>query len=307
MTRLPRRLCAGAWLFGFLAGLSLLLHLTAGIDWTPVREGVLRVPAWAWPVAAAAWLTATVVRAWRLQREWASVRVVSLVGCWRLVVRHDAAVWATPLRLGEIGYVWMVHREWQVSPDRAMRSLVWMRWQDGTVLAAIGVLLLTPADAAIRTLLAAGVVFAGAVVVPRLSFVLLARHKSLQRWRQAAAGHAHDVDGWIACACHGLLRLGAVGWLLGLLTGQDAQDALRVAAGTELAGLLPLQGPAGLGTYEGGAWLGAMLSGADANVASAFVGAALIVHLFCALLVLAAAAAAHRGSSDVAPRLGSAR
>lgn len=210
----------------------------------------------------------------------------------------------TPLRLGDLSYVWMVQHEWRVSLDRATRSLIWMRWQDATVLGAIAVLLLVPLDATVRTLMAAAWVFVATVALPRLAIGLMAGRPGLRLWRQAVAERGADLDGWIACACYWLVRLCVVGWLLLLITGQGDLDALRAAAGTELAGLLPLQGPAGLGTYEGGAWLGAMLSGANAT---AFVGAALVVHVFCALLLLAAAVAAYPGPSETTTRLGSAR
>ena len=73
------------------------------------------------------------------------------------------------------------------------------------------------------------------------------------------------------------------------LADLPASLALRAALGGELAGVQPLQGPAGLGTYEAGVWLA---SGAQAGEQARVVAAALAVHAFSLAVALGAAALA---------------
>ena len=54
-------------------------------------------------------------------------------------------------------------------------------------------------------------------------------------------------------------------------------DAVAGALGGELAGILPIQGPAGFGTYEAGVWAGASLHGGPSLRVAA---PAVAVHLF---------------------------
>jgi hypothetical protein len=75
--------------------------------------------------------------------------------------------------------------------------------------------------------------------------------------------------------------------LLSSLLTIPIKAAFQGALGGEWAGLLPLQGPAGLGTYEAGVWLAAGIK--DAAVAAQLPAAALLVHVFCLAVSLGAA------------------
>ncbi|HEX9307695.1 MAG TPA: hypothetical protein VF894_09410, partial [Anaeromyxobacter sp.] len=77
------------------------------------------------------------------------------------------------------------------------------------------------------------------------------------------------------------------------------------ALGGELAGVLPVQGPAGLGTYEAGVWAGAALRG---RTAAEIAPPALAVHLVSFGTAIAAGAIAHavsrrRPARTPSPRL----
>ena len=73
--------------------------------------------------------------------------------------------------------------------------------------------------------------------------------------------------------------------LLCALAGIPLLAALRGSLGGELAGVQPLQPPAGLGTYEAGIWLGSAL---PASWQAQVVSAALAVHAFSLAVALAA-------------------
>jgi hypothetical protein len=123
---------------------------------------------------------------------------------------------------------------------------------------------------------------------------------------QALAARRSGWSSWLFAITNWSLRLLVVGGLLVALGVVDLPAGLRGALGGELGALSPLQGPAGLGTYEAGVWAGAAWHGAGAGGASAtsatamaeLAGAALAVHaLWLATGLVAAAVAA------VLPRL----
>jgi hypothetical protein len=96
-------------------------------------------------------------------------------------------------------------------------------------------------------------------------------------------------SGWLASAGNWSLKVLALGGLLMGLSGLDLASSLSAALGGELAGVQPLQGPAGLGSYEAGVWLAARASD---TLQASVVAAALAVHAFALAIALGAAALA---------------
>lgn len=266
----------------YLAWTWLLQHADLGQLWQQAQ----RLPAWAWLAAAGALLAGHVLRALRLQRQWQHLRPVGLAACLRMVLTHNAAVILMPLRSGEAGYVWLVTRHWGVGWRAAAMSLLRWRLQDATVLLMWAVLLMLPWTPAARVLL----VLCGITAIACLQRPLLAW---LARRADPAASDtatlAHPGSGWLASGGNWTLKILALGGLLLALADLPSLAALRAALGGELAGVQPLQGPAGLGTYEAGVWLG---SGAASAQQATVVAAALAVHAFSLAIALGAAALA---------------
>lgn len=272
-------------LMAWLLGLVLLALALRGVDGQALITAARHVPAAVWLLAALGWLSTYVVRAWRLRREWRTQRLVSAGRCLRLVLLHNAAVLMSPLRLGEAGYVWLVHAEWGVPMTQAARSLLWLRWQDAAVLGTLGVLVLPPLPLPWRLALAS-LAFGLALALPAWVARASRPHHLLQRLVGTGMQRCFEVDGWVAAWSNWLLRLAVLSLLFSHLADAPAQVLLCAALGTELGGVLPVQGPAGLGPYEAGAWAGARLAGA--NPAS-LAGAAVVAHVFCVAVALAAA------------------
>jgi len=265
----------------YLAWTWLLQHADLDQLWRQAQ----RLPAWAWLAAACALLAGHGLRALRLQREWRHLRQVGLAACLRMVLTHNAAVILMPLRSGEAGYVWLVTRHWGVGWRAAGLSLLRWRLQDAAVLLLWAVLLMLPATPAARLLLVVCGITAMAVLQgPLLAW--LARRASAPAGRPSTA---HPGGGWLASAGNWTLKILALGGLLLALADLPLLPALRAALGGELAGVQPLQGPAGLGTYEAGIWLA---SGAAPQQQSTVVAAALAVHAFSLAIALGAAALA---------------
>jgi uncharacterized membrane protein YbhN (UPF0104 family) len=257
-------------------------------DPTQLWQQASRLPVWAWLAAGCALLAGHGLRAVRLQREWRHLRPVGLALCLRLVLTHNAAVILMPLRSGEAGYLWLVQRHWSVGWRESGLSLLRWRLQDAAVLALWAVLLMLPWSLAARVLLVLAALTAVAVLQQPL-LAWLARRRQAGQPSHPRPAVANHLDGWLASAGNWSLKVLALGGLLLALADLPASLALRAALGGELAGVQPLQGPAGLGTYEAGVWLA---SGAQAGEQARVVAAALAVHAFSLAVALGAAALA---------------
>ena len=245
-----------------------------------------RLPAWSWFAAAAGLLAGHGLRAVRLQRDWRHLAHVRWWDCLRLVLTHNAMVLMLPLRVGEGAYLLAVRRQWGVGWGAAGVALLRWRLQDVAVLGMLAILLLLPFPAWQRV--------AGALAAAALLHLVL---PPLWRWLARRAGAASGAVGQASDPWKGLaasvgnwtLKVIANGSLLAALAGLPLLHAWRAALGGELAGVQPLQPPAGLGTYEGGVWLAA---GAPPGAVGTVVAAALAVHAFSLAVALGAAALA---------------
>lgn len=265
--------CAAAWFW---------LSRHADLQLLATRAGQL--PWWAWALAAAGLLVGHAMRALRLQREFRRLGHVPWRHCLRIVLAHNALVLMLPLRTGEAGFLFAVRRQWGVGWGAAAIALLRWRLQDAAVLAVLAAALLVPVPALQRVLLAA----AAALVL----------HQALPwawRWLRRRAGDAANDDAgddrfWAGAGASialWTLKVLANGGLLAALTGLAWTTAWRAALGGELAGVQPLQPPAGLGVYEAGIWLAAHVAPA---LEPTVVSAALAVHAFSLAVALGAAA-----------------
>jgi len=98
------------------------------------------------------------------------------------------------------------------------------------------------------------------------------------------------VAGWVYGSASWAVKLLALGFLLSHLGGLDPLDAVAGALVGELAGILPIQGPANFGTYEAGVWAGASLYGGPSLQVAA---PAVALHLFSLATAIVAGAIAY--------------
>lgn len=265
--------------------------LLRNADLDALRAQAARPPLWAWVAAGAALLAGHGLRALRLQRDWLHVRAVAWRDCLRLVLAHNAMVILLPMRSGEAAYLWAVRREWGVGWGAAALGLLRWRLQDAAVLLVLALLLLLPLPLLQRTLLALAACALLRLLLPPL-------WQWLARRTASVAAEGGPWKGWAASAGLWSLKVLANGGLLAALAGLLPQAALAAALGGELAGVQPLQPPAGLGTYEAGVWLAAGLPQSSAAV---LVSAALAVHAFSLAVALGAAALSQLHGSACAP------
>ena len=282
---LPRWLLIAS---GWVVGLCLLVWLLRLVDFNALAHAAQAVSPFIWLWASALWLMSFVFRAWRIQQEWAWRRPVGMDVALRLTLLHNAAVLLLPLRSGEVGYPLLVQRVFGAPFGAALRSLAWLRIQDACVLGLCGVLLWPGTPAWLMWVAPLGLL--SLVLWPAAWWLRLLKRRAW--WARVLRHMLHrraPRAAWLLSSGNWVCKLGVVSLLLMHLLDLSAWSGLQAALGGELASLLPLQGPASLGTYETGVWLGAGLSSASTQ---AVAGAALLVHVFCLAVSLGAAALA---------------
>jgi uncharacterized membrane protein YbhN (UPF0104 family) len=279
---------------------ALLWWMTRGVDFRTLAGAVRPAPWWAWSATVAGLCASYVLRALRIHAELSRRHPVRVGQCLEVMLVHNAAVNVLPMRGGEAAYPWLVHRRLGVPLAHAVGSLVWMRVQDVVVLAFLAAALWPGLAAAVRLASASALAVAvlgglhllqrGALraegAAPRAA-PLRAAHAALQA---LALAPRHGWQGWVFCAGSWTVKLASLGGLLAALAGLGAVEGATGALGGELAGVLPVQGPAGLGTYEAGVWAGAALRGRSAVEIAA---PAIAVHLLAFATALAAGGLAH--------------
>ena len=278
------------------AGIAVLAVLVAFTPWKLLAERVATVP---WPgwVGATLGMSATyALRAGRLRAEWLwKLRTLNLGyrECLQITLLHNAAINILPMRSGEASYSFLLHRRWGVGLGDATASLLWLRLQDMMVLGVLGIAILVPAALPWRIGGAIAAIAAVATLLP----ALVRRAHVRARWARAlahGAASARRVKVWslvakVAAAfraargglaawgfaiANWVLKLSIVGMLLTSLANIPAGAGFCGALGGELAGVLPLQAPAGVGTYEAGVALGTQARHAKIAAAAASATAA---------------------------------
>jgi hypothetical protein len=310
------------------AGVALLAVLVAFTPWRLLAERVASVP---WPgwVGATLGMSATyALRAGRLRAEWLwKLRTLGLGyrECLQVTLLHNAAINVLPMRSGEASYSFLLHRRWGVGLGDATASLLWLRLQDMMVLGVLGIAILVPAPLPWRIGFAMAAIVAAATLLPRLvlrvhvharrararAHAVASARRTRKAWHLVAkaAGAFRAARGgaaaWGFAIANWVLKLGIVGMLLASLAGLPLGAGFCGALGGELAGVIPLQAPAGVGTYEAGVALGtrarhveARADAATGRAASAntdnhrlIFGAALAVHALMLVVALATALA----------------
>jgi hypothetical protein len=172
-----------------------------------------------------------------------------------------------------------------------------MRLQDVLVLALLAVAL-WPGIPGGGRLAAAGALVAGTAAGLRILDRLAARpaprgprlvrglHGALQA---LALAPRHGWRGWACCGASWTVKLLAIGGLVAALSGVPLSAGWTGALGGELAAVMPVQGPANLGTYEAGVWAGTALRG---RPPPELVAAAVAVHLLAFATAVASGAVA---------------
>jgi hypothetical protein len=259
-----------------MLALMLLLALVRHSDWNLTFSRLSEVPKLVLAICTLGWLSSFLFRAFRFKAEWKAQGKINLWDALSLTFLHNAAVILVPFRVGELGYPVLVQKLLNVSFQQCIRSLLWLRLQDGIVLLSLAFLLLPFLSADLRISIFLLVVVLCFMTKKWWLRLLRSRHFLIRQVR-AFLHQRSSPWGWVWSAANWIVKLLAVSLLLSNLTSLDSLQTLRGALTGELSALLPLTGPAGLGTYEAGVWTGLGLTWQEMK---GLMGSVLLTHLF---------------------------
>ncbi|RRS04020.1 UPF0104 family protein [Aquabacterium soli] len=310
----------------WLVGLGLLAWLLSHVPLDTVREALAAPSPWVWAGTLLGLLLSYLMRAARLQivlgladspqapsaRTALGLRLDAL----RVILMHNAAVNLLPMRAGELSFPWLASTQLRMPLAQAVASLLWMRLQDLAVLLALGLMLWPGLPLAWRAGGLTLLVLGWQAGIKTLNALHASAHKQdgasgakwkalLQRLHTALLDpHHHQPTAWLFTWANWAIKLTAGALLLSAITRAGMGAGWAGALGGELAAVVPIQGPAGFGTYEAGVWAGFALSMPAGSVGlSQAVPAALALHLCFLLCAVAAGAIAWATPSWTSPRL----
>lgn len=284
----------------WLVGLGLMAWLLWHVPLHTVAQAMSQPSPGVWLTTLGGLVLSYLFRAARLQvvmgltpgpdaRQCLGLRLDAL----RVILMHNAAVNLLPMRAGELSFPYLASRLLHMPMGRAVASLLWMRLQDLAVLLSLGLLCWPDLPWPWR-LAGLGLIVVGWQIGIRLLNWLYQRTPSkpqsawqglLGRFHAALLEpHHHHWATWALTWANWGTKLLAGAWLIAAICGAPLAQAWAGALGGELAAIVPIQGPAGFGTYEAGVWAGLSLSISQAaSIMPLAVPAALALHL-CFLL-----------------------
>ncbi len=239
----------------WLLALVLLFALVRHANWNLTASLLLDLPMTTLLSCAGIWVLSFVFRAIRFQSEWKNQGQIPFLAALRATVLHNAAVILVPFRIGELGYPVLVRELINVPWQQCVRSLLWLRFQDGVVLMTLALLILPNFS------LELGILILSLSLIAVLSTrrywlnLLRSRHFVISQLR-AFLHQRSDGWGWLWSILNWVSKLFVVAWMIKSLTHLEVLRSLKGALTGELSALLPLTGPAGFGTYEVGVWTG---------------------------------------------------
>ena len=203
------------------------------------------------------------LRALRVYYEFGDATRGRFAACLQLVLTHNALVNVLPMRAGELSFPVLLKREFGVPMMRSGGSLLWLRAQDAIILATLSIVVWPGLDPLMRI---AGVclLILGGVLLPHVAQRLLSQFSTgkLGTLCAALADSAHHARmGWLWTIANWVVKLTVLSQVFAQLLAADWQVGAAGAVGGELAAISPVQGVAGIGSYEAGAAAALKLSG----------------------------------------------
>lgn len=197
------------------------------------------------------------LRALRVYHEFADATRGRFGACLRLVLTHNALVNLLPMRSGELAFPLLLQRQFGVPVLRAAASLLWLRAQDAVILGVLAVAAWPGLPLAVRVAGMLALAAGGALMAPiaqrLLARVPAGRFGRLGKLCAALADSAHHARiGWLWTLANWCVKLAVLSEVLALLLGATWGAGFAGAVGGELAAIMPVQGVAGIGSYEAG-------------------------------------------------------
>ena len=280
-TGIGQRKRAWRWVLAALISVAFLVWVAGQADWPALQAASARLSLVQWALASLVlWIT-YVIRAARLHQEFKGRTALGLLDWLRISLMHNTLVNWLPLRSGEVAFPLLLKREAGLPLSDSLSALLWLRLQDALVLVGVGLVCWPGWPWGLRV----GLVVLALVLILTLP-LLMNRLKAWSgswpkrglAWRNAFfSPHRHAKPIWALTILNWTVKLAVQATLLAWLLPAPWTTAWLGAVGAEWAVFLPLQGWAGVGTYEAGAALAMGLEGLDWAVGLQF---ALVMHIW---------------------------
>jgi len=242
---------------------SLVLGLVAAVEltvgWTRLLEPWTRAAPGAIFGAALLVLLTYVLRSARLYRFFGDCN--DLRSCIRLFLVHNVFVNILPVHSGDVSFPILMKRYFGVSVNRSVSGLLWLRYLDFHTLILIALVALWLATPWMWV----APLLVGWIVVPILTVMYWDTCSGLFDGHDNRASRMVSnllkalptsrrllFESWGWTALNWSVKLLSFAWILTIFTPIDFADSMFGAAGGELSTVLPVNAPAGVGTYEAG-------------------------------------------------------
>jgi hypothetical protein len=218
---------------------------------------LLDLPAVLWVLVVFGLLTTYILRGWRVAYEFRAYDTLSLLSAIKIVLWHNATLNVLPFRSGELMFPLLLHKIAKVPVPIAVSSLIYLRFQDACTVLMIAICVLPGLAMPIRLMLALALVLA-AILFQKWAKSTAAWHEStwvlkrrLSALREALA-HGNPQAGlsWVLTSANWLIKITIQAVLYVNLLHLDFSVGVLATLSSEFAALLPIQGVAGLGTFE---------------------------------------------------------
>lgn len=202
-------------------------------------------------------LTTYVLRGWRVAYEFRAYDTLTLLGAIKIVLWHNATLNLLPFRSGELVFPLLLNKMAKVPVLSAVTSLIYLRFQDACTVLMIAIGVWPNLDITTRLFLAIALVFVAGMFQKwakstaswHASEWLLKRR--LAPMRDALAEGNPDAGlSWVLTIANWLIKITLQVALYVQLLHLDFSVGVLATLSSEFAALLPIQGVAGLGTFE---------------------------------------------------------
>lgn len=220
-------------------------------------QPLTNLPAWIGVFALFGLLSTYVLRGWRLAYEFREFKEMSLLKSIQVVLWHNASVNLLPFRSGEAAFPVLLHRIAQVPLKRSMASLLHLRMQDACSVLLLGIAFWPNLEMTTR-LLTIGLT---ALVVIGFYRWLKATNdwqdstifikRKLASFRHAmATENPNALQSWLLTFCNWIIKISVQALLYFNLAQIDFSSGVIATISSEIAAFSPVQGIAGIGTFE---------------------------------------------------------
>ena len=220
-------------------------------------QPLINLPAWLIFFVILGLLTTYVMRGWRLAYEFRDYQEMSLSKSIQIVLWHNASVNFLPFRSGEVAFPFLLHRVAQVPLIRSMASLMHLRMQDACIVLLLGVAFWPKLEWATRLLML------GIATLVMIGFYRWMKSptdwqnsaffikRKIAPFRHALAiGNPNALQSWLLTLSNWVIKISVQAWLYCFLANINFSAGVIATISSEIAAFSPVQGIAGIGTFE---------------------------------------------------------